>query len=414
MIDLILNRQVEFLDSIGIPQAQSAETGPITGQIVGGVRAPVDLHPFIVALLSASVQDDYSAQFCAGTLYNDLYVVTAAHCVDYLASTSAVAILVGTQTLSTTTSSAGKRIGVSRITIHPQWNADTFNFDVAVIRLAAPASGIRTASLTARDSTPATDSQATVSGWGTINYGSNRFPYVLRAVVVPVVDRATCNADTSYNGQFLDSMFCAGTNTTDSCQGDSGGPITGIDNTTLIGIVSWGNGCAWDSYPGVYTRVGNVGVNDFITQNTVVPTQRPTTSPTQLPTRRPTGTPTRQPSRQPSSAPTTRPTATATSTPTRYVSVLLLLMLRGRVAWLLHCTRTQPCAATFFILTFTTTTTTTNDIKQGPIEEPDSCAIADPDTAAHAAANGTAADACPHSADDHLIKCGDCGGLFEQ
>jgi len=54
-------------------------------------------------------------------------------------------------------------------------------------------------------------------------------------------------------------MICAGVAAggKDSCSGDSGGPI--IDATTgeLIGVVSWGSGCAQAGFSGVYARVGN-------------------------------------------------------------------------------------------------------------------------------------------------------------
>jgi secreted trypsin-like serine protease len=68
-----------------------------------------------------------------------------------------------------------------------------------------------------------------------------------------------CNQPASYNGDILASMFCAGKTEggVDSCQGDSGGPGSAIINgrTTLVGVVSWGDGCARRLKYGVYSRI---------------------------------------------------------------------------------------------------------------------------------------------------------------
>ena len=51
-------------------------------------------------------------------------------------------------------------------------------------------------------------------------------------------------------------MFCAGLlgeGGKDACQGDSGGPV--LLNDEIVGATSWGIGCAYPNYPGVYTDV---------------------------------------------------------------------------------------------------------------------------------------------------------------
>merc|ERR1712025_1032563 len=80
----------------------------------------------------------------------------------------------------------------------------------------------------------------------------------LMKVDVPVVSDDACR-DSYGQNDIADSMIRAGLpqGGKDSCQGDSGGPFIAGEpgSEELIGIVSWGIGCARKGYPGVYTEV---------------------------------------------------------------------------------------------------------------------------------------------------------------
>jgi trypsin len=116
-------------------------------------------------------------------------------------------------------------------------------------------------------SEPAAGSLAVVTGWGA-PYSGGTIPSQLQAVNVDIISRTECdNAYADYGGITV-NMICAAVpgGGKDACQGDSGGPL--VVGVQLVGIVSWGVGCAEAEYPGVYSNVATI--KDFITQETGV------------------------------------------------------------------------------------------------------------------------------------------------
>lgn len=98
---------------------------------------------------------------------------------------------------------------------------------------------------------------ATLVGFGE-SYDSNA-KLNAKKLVIPVVDTSICNQPYIMNNQIQDGMMCAGEieGGVDACQGDSGGPLIIQENekSILVGIVSWGIGCALVNKLGVYTDV---------------------------------------------------------------------------------------------------------------------------------------------------------------
>merc|ERR1712053_27062 len=77
-----------------------------------------------------------------------------------------------------------------------------------------------------------------------------------------IISDTECSAQTSDSVTFTDQMLCAGATGKDSCEGDSGGPFTvknsGTNKHDLVGVVSWGDGCAADGMSGVYAEVAKL------------------------------------------------------------------------------------------------------------------------------------------------------------
>jgi secreted trypsin-like serine protease len=111
---------------------------------------------------------------------------------------------------------------------------------------------------------------ATILGWGNTEDGGSSSD-VLKEAQVPIVSDEDCGrayADPSW-GWTPAEMICAGfpEGGTDTCQGDSGGPMFGRNAAgalRVVGATSFGVGCARKEYPGVYARVGDATLREWV------------------------------------------------------------------------------------------------------------------------------------------------------
>jgi secreted trypsin-like serine protease len=199
--------------------------------------------------------------FCAGVLVAPTWVLTAAHCIEAGQSFRVVA---GAHSLREAgLFGIGAEVRYPRQTlIHQQYgSSSTFANDVALIELRSAVTSVAPVQYLASGG-PAlklgADSPLVTAGWGRISEGGPSSD-VPRHASVPLLSRDACAA--SYPGRVdPDIMLCAGVPSggRDACQGDSGGPLLHEDQQgrqTLVGIVSWGVGCARPNTPGVYAQV---------------------------------------------------------------------------------------------------------------------------------------------------------------
>lgn len=248
-----------FSNACGVPYFEPSIVGPNIKnlKIVGGDVAVPHSWPWLIA------QKDVPSNlghYCGGTLINNQWVLTAAHCEESFGLNFEV--LIGFHNVTNLAEPSGKIIKPLKFFPHPNFNRQTINNDIALLKLTEPVlfgNEIKPICLP-NGKLPVLSSFSVVSGWGrTQADGSGDVAKVLMQVVVPIRPDSECEA--LYPGIYnATTQICAGVplsnNEKDSCQGDSGGPFMAFDQVTnswyQSGVVSYGRSCAGN---GVYTDV---------------------------------------------------------------------------------------------------------------------------------------------------------------
>ncbi|XP_025986025.2 chymotrypsin-2 isoform X1 [Solenopsis invicta] len=220
-------------------------------RIVNGREAEEGEIPYQVSLQD---KNNFGRHFCGGSILDENYVITAAHCVD-IKQEEDLKVVAGTIDLDSPKSSHD----VERIIKHKEYNPkDSWKNDIALLKVTPPFKESATIKrVTLRSTNVETNDPAVVSGWGKL-WQTGPSTNKLRLVDIFIADQTTC--ENRYRDRFgmtvhQDEQVCAYNPSSEkgSCQGDSGGPLT--VNNELVGLVSWAYLCADQTYPTVFTRV---------------------------------------------------------------------------------------------------------------------------------------------------------------
>ncbi|KAH8253245.1 hypothetical protein KR032_004450 [Drosophila birchii] len=226
--------------------AEDVQIPQLDGRIVGGQDTNITRYPHQISM---RLRGNHR---CGGSILNANIIVSAAHCVNALITVTNLTIVAGSSNIWFPTGPY-QELAVREIIMHPKYRALNNDYDAAILIVDGDfVFNEAVQPIKLAQERPEHDTLVTVTGWGTTSEGGV-ISDVLQEVHVNVVENTVCKK--SYPIMLTSRMLCAGVTGggKDACQGDSGGPL--IYNNELLGIVSWGTGCAREKYPGVYCSV---------------------------------------------------------------------------------------------------------------------------------------------------------------
>ncbi|CAK1542033.1 unnamed protein product [Leptosia nina] len=221
---------------------------------------------------------------CGSTLISSKFLLTAAHCSRVSSRDASVAnpvpeiVRLGDKNIIDVFSNNVYPLdfNIERIIKHPNFDPPKKYFDIAIIELVYEVSFTRLvqpACLWTKFNTQELGRKATLTGWGIVESAGRATSPELQAADVDVINSNQCDnyLKPYHNRQWFgveSHQLCAGklAGGVDACQGDSGGPLqvkiplpikTEGSMHYVIGVTSFGIGCALPNHPGIYTRVSS-------------------------------------------------------------------------------------------------------------------------------------------------------------
>ncbi|XP_020300443.1 trypsin delta/gamma-like protein CG30031 [Pseudomyrmex gracilis] len=207
--------------------------------------------PYMLSLMMDNVH------VCGAASISNNLAITAAHCVRGTTS----------QLINITICSGSSNLencvihDAIDVSIHEKYNTNDEDYDIATIKVTPPFSYnnfTKPVDLAPDNAENVFKEWGKVCGW---RYYSEVDGFIepvlskdLKCTNVFHVKKDLCYENSIYRYMLTPRMTCYRfqQGVKDVCKGDSGGPLVNKDNI-LLGITSWGNSCADNNSPGVYT-----------------------------------------------------------------------------------------------------------------------------------------------------------------
>ncbi|XP_058818084.1 trypsin-7-like [Topomyia yanbarensis] len=215
-------------------------------RIVNGRNGTIEEMPTIVSIRLLT------SHICGGSILTKYWILSAAHCLATI-DPRQLSVQVGQTKISDTKSVHDASLYI----IHPDYNANYYDNDIAILKLTRPltfSKSVQPARLPPVCSEVVQHGmRVRVAGWGLVN--ETYLPEILQILDYYVIPNDECRQ--FHRHPVYDTQLCAvypgGGKAT--CNGDSGGPL--VHNGVQVGIVSWGLKNCSDVAPFVFSKVSH-------------------------------------------------------------------------------------------------------------------------------------------------------------
>ncbi|MFT7805054.1 tissue-type plasminogen activator [Arapaima gigas] len=234
-------------------------------RIFGGQQSDITAQPWQAALSVYRSRSKVYTFFCGGVLIDSCWVLSAAHCFNDGFHPKDLKVTLG-RTYRLQNSSSEQIFEVEQYWVHEQYDNSTFDNDIVLLKLksdigmcAIYTPEVHPACLPEQNLVLPDWTECEISGYGKEQEFSPFYSDRVKRGHVRLWPQSQCVPERLSGHLTTPNMICAGDTRglDDACKGDSGGPLVcpKEGRFTLIGLISWGDGCGKKDTPGVYTRV---------------------------------------------------------------------------------------------------------------------------------------------------------------